>query len=971
MRPLEGAKRPASIRKVVVLTRAIAAQEADDLAVGDLNIQVADCASTPEEFCQRFRTDQPFASLAHSDGPAAYKESASRPVKPLFVWGAGCPDLCGAKSSVPPTERARPSRFAVWSSVRVDHRSSRVLGLGLALLAGVACSADPEPLEEVGTLSAPATLDFGTVQIGAVRTATLALTNTGEVPLRVLRVEATSALVTDSFRFEIPLEGFVVPPLSSVAVEVAFAPRVTTRDPAGYAVTVIFGTNLYDPKPPFAPRNVQVVLRGRPVPPGLEVSPNPVDFGRVFVDSDKTVEFTVTNVADVPIDVFGDVLEGGGPRWLPDDLGTFSVQPAPEADGRLAGPLEPGASVAFRATFRPGAVGTNLARAGWYLTNCDDPECRVLVQFEGLGSTDLLLCEPAAVDFGRVNPGRRATREIACTNPLSDPVTLASTALEDSRIFDVAVAGGVPQVVGPGATLNITVAYEPFRDALGRTDQGTLSLMTRDPNGNDGSVVRIALNGQAGGPRIIVEPNPLEFGLVAIGVPLSRGLVVRNDGPEPLFINELRLGGRDFEAFSVESTGFTLATGEARLVPVTFDPQREGVLAATLTLFSNDDQQPELVVSLGGEADRVIPCRYELAPSSIDFGTVFVGTQPIRAIEFRNTGSDDCIVNGIEIQSDAADSPFSLLEAPAQGIRVAPGDLFSLRVRYRPSEPGIDRALVLAQVSDPAGPVAGIPLLGEAEPPLDIGCPPPQVTPAGTPLILTAGTADATRYRWRLVSAPNGGNNTPDLWDPDPPNARSVRFLPFIVGVYEIELTVDTSGGQQVSCRTQVTAEGQGLRVTLTWDGPGDVDLHVHNGDPGTAWFQEPVDCHYSNRTPPWASGPLAVGPNPELDFDNTTADGPENTSIDRPQLSRTYHIGVHHYARAAGRRATIEVFCGGTSVPDASFVSRPLRGNNAGRCTSDNDFWRVATVRFTSGGQCVIRPIDTYASTNQACSQL
>ncbi|MEO1339299.1 MAG: hypothetical protein AAFV29_26910, partial [Myxococcota bacterium] len=336
---------------------------------------------------------------------------------------------------------------------------------------------------------------------------------------------------------------------------------------------------------------------------------------------------------------------------------------------------------------------------------------------------------------------------------------------------------------------------------------------------------------------------------------------------------------------------------------------------------------------------------------------------------FQNTGPDTCILNDISVQAEPTEMSFSLIDAPAEGVRVAPGTSSTLMVRYRPTAPGRNTALLVAQVSNPNEPVAGVPLTGRAEPPIDLGCPPPQSTPAGTPLLLSAGISNAARYEWRILSAPTGGDNTPDLWNPDPPRGRTVTFLPFIVGVYAIELTVETEGGQTLACQTQVTAEGRGLRVTLTWDGPGDVDLHVHNGAPGVAWFIAPEDCHYSNRRPRWAPGPLASGPNPELDFDNTDAFGPENTSIDEPEIGRTYHIGVHHYSRAAGQRATLEVFCGGTAAPDASFISRPLRGVDSGRCGSRNDFWRVATVRFTRPGQCTISQIDTYTDAGGACS--
>ena len=63
--------------------------------------------------------------------------------------------------------------------------------------------------------------------------------------------------------------------------------------------------------------------------------------------------------------------------------------------------------------------------------------------------------------------------------------------------------------------------------------------------------------------------------------------------------------------------------------------------------------------------------------------------------------------------------------------------------------------------------------------------------------------------------------------------------------------------------------------------------------------------------------------------------------------------------ASASGRRATIQVFCGGGVTPDATWTSRALAGARSSNC-SVNDFWRVARITMTSTGSCLIVPIDT-----------
>jgi hypothetical protein len=237
-------------------------------------------------------------------------------------------------------------------------------------------------------------------------------------------------------------------------------------------------------------------------------------------------------------------------------------------------------------------------------------------------------------------------------------------------------------------------------------------------------------------------------------------------------------------------------------------------------------------------------------------------------------------------------------------------------------------------------------------------CPGDQAVDAGSPITLTAMATMIRGLSWTIVSAPTGGASTA-MWSPAPPTSATEQFTPYIVGDYVIRVSGTDATGRAVSCMFTVTARPHGLRIQLTWDGPGDVDLHLHNGTTRTAWFTTD-DVFYANRSA-WGAS---------LDFDNTSASGPENISMNAPVTGMSYTIGVHNYANAAGRTATIQVFCGSTSgtTPTQTFTSRPLAGTDFGNCTT-NDFWKVATVVMTSPTSCTITPINTYSNSSQRCS--
>ena len=150
--------------------------------------------------------------------------------------------------------------------------------------------------------------------------------------------------------------------------------------------------------------------------------------------------------------------------------------------------------------------------------------------------------------------------------------------------------------------------------------------------------------------------------------------------------------------------------------------------------------------------------------------------------------------------------------------------------------------------------------------------------------------------------------------------------------------------------------------------------MHVHNGDTTAPWFISD-DCYYGNCIPSYGdfliwdpNSPMTEGGNPALDVDNTNANGPENLSINEPVIGEPYRVAVHNYSSAAGRNPTVEIYCGGGSVPVQTINVPMLNGTDTGDCTA-NDFWKLVDVVFTAPGQCSILPLNVLVPSSAACA--
>ncbi|MBI5500070.1 MAG: hypothetical protein HY907_07485 [Deltaproteobacteria bacterium] len=265
-----------------------------------------------------------------------------------------------------------------------------------------------------------------------------------------------------------------------------------------------------------------------------------------------------------------------------------------------------------------------------------------------------------------------------------------------------------------------------------------------------------------------------------------------------------------------------------------------------------------------------------------------------------------------------------------------------------------------------------------------------------------SGPFDA--WEWRLFCPPT----VVTCPTPADPAAQDTEVLLLSSGTYRVRATI-RAGTETYTCEYAIVAQGQGLRVELTWDTQGsangdtDVDLHLHQWGPEDDFFTTPQDCFYLNckassfmdaplvdwglphttdlaacRDAPQNEGSTWVlhgfCANPRLDVDviscttgvtDPTSSGfcaPENINVDEPPLGEPMRVLVNYYSQhewTGVTNADVNIYCGG--VLRAAFGPQELTfGGDYGR---NNDNWLVADVRFYTDAcgaiDCEIVPLD------------
>ncbi len=500
----------------------------------------------------------------------------------------------------------------------------------------------------------------------------------------------------------------------------------------------------------------------------------------------------------------------------PLSLASIAVDPPFFVEATSRAPLAPGASTAIRFTFRPTAVGvfetkTSVGRACFALT--------------GESVTPALTCAPAAVDFGSVERGKIAQREIECTNPtvldtrVSVPAGMAGEH-KDSFTYGARLQEGA--LVRAGEKLRFPVFFHAEGAPGARAAAFTLA-------GGDHELATIALVGDMIASAIAAGPScddgGLQFGYVPPGTAIEKTLSLRNLGSEPLSVSGLSLTGPDAASFSLSTTApLTIpaddpATAEAEneaQVVVSFAPSADALVgqkSAALRIH-NSSNTPVFDACIGGRAGGP---RIACAPGTLDFGPAILGRAVTRSYVCTNDGIDDPrepVLDNLLVESVAlsGSADFTAQIRNTDGTTgpknegYAAGERFTVEVTYTPAGgEGMDVATIALATNDVHAPVHETEVAGDGRdlPPCDF-----EIVPV--PGSLYFGNVAPGQSATLEIGVQNNLGTECLITD--------VRIGDDARGVY----TVDMPGHLTLPGVTQEAGSGQ-LRIPVTFSPPADV----------------------------------------------------------------------------------------------------------------------------------------------------
>jgi hypothetical protein len=293
---------------------------------------------------------------------------------------------------------------------------------------------------------------------------------------------------------------------------------------------------------------------------------------------------------------------------------------------------------------------------------------------------------------------KSAAQSFSVYNTGSASLTISKIASTNAAEFPIS-ANGCGGTLAAGGSCLVSVEFDP--SAAGAR---TGSIQVTDNATGSPQTVALSGTGQLA-PEVSLSTSTVTFASQNVGsTSAAQTITVSNTGTATLDISSIAVGGTDPSDFTQTDTcGTTLVVKASCTISVKFDPTAAGSRTATLVLTdnANDVAGSTQSIALGGTGVGVPIAA--IAPKSLAFGSVAVGTSsPSQTVTLTNSGTAPLAISNVALGGSGADDFVETNSCPASlGIE---GSCL-ITVAFKPTATGAKSATLV--ITDNNGLVTG------------------------------------------------------------------------------------------------------------------------------------------------------------------------------------------------------------------------------------------------------------------------
>lgn len=552
-----------------------------------------------------------------------------------------------------------------------------------------------------GLVDGVSTVDYGPMLVGSNLVRTFTIRNSGALTLSGLSLSKAG---TDSANFTLSsLSTTSLAAGGSTAFTVTFAPGATvTRNAIIRVASNDFDENPFDIAVTGSGIAPEIAI-DQPAGTNLSDGTSTTAFGNVAVAGSVTQTYTVRNVGAAPLT--GLALSKAGTNTADFTLGTLAVTT-----------LNPGENTTFDVTFIPTAIGARSAILRVASNDADENPFDINLAGTGLAA-EIAIEQPVGSNlpdggsrsFGSVLLGTSASLSFTIRNSGNIDLTGLIITKDGTHADDFTLtASPTAPVSGPSGSTTFTVQFTP--SALG-TRSAAIRIASNDADENP---FDIELSGTGTAPEIVVEyptgngptdgVSTLTLPSTDVGSVSNITVTLRNTGSATLTGIVITKDGDNSAEFGTSTPATSLSAGFSTTFSVSFSPTALGTRTAAIHIASSDaDENPfDFVLTGTGTSPEVEiehPAGVGLVNgiSSVDYGTVNVGSSLVKTFTVRNTGTSS--LSGLALSKTGTNSTlFTLSSLSTTSLAIGASTTFT--VIYAPNAVAAHSATIRLSSND-------------------------------------------------------------------------------------------------------------------------------------------------------------------------------------------------------------------------------------------------------------------------------
>ena len=401
----------------------------------------------------------------------------------------------------------------------------------------------------------------------------------------------------------------------------------------------------------------------------LVVSTTNLNFGTAVIGTSKQMTDSVTNTSRRSVTISS--VTSSDPQFVVSGLG-------------LPLTLASRQSATFTVTFTPQVAGTSAARLS--ITSARYGALGVAVSGQAVTPGALTLTPPS-LSFGSVGVGQSAAKTVTLTNSGGSSVTVSQASVSNAAFTISGLSLPVTLAAKQTATFSVTFAPKSSGSVNGSVMvNGDASLSMGAVSGGSSSPstapitasLPVAGDGTTAG-QLGLAPAAVAFGSVLVGSTQSQSVTLTNSGGSSATISQATATGAGVRVSGL-TLPLTLASGQSSTFQVTFAPTSAGSVTGNLAIVSSASNG-SVDVAITGTA--VAPGALAVAPTSLGFGTVQVGSNQSQPASITNSGGATVTIT----QATATGAGFSIAGLTLPMV-LAPGQSSPFSVTFAPQVSG-------------------------------------------------------------------------------------------------------------------------------------------------------------------------------------------------------------------------------------------------------------------------------------------